>query len=237
VNDATIRLCWCALGDFDDRFEGFREELPAEERDRADRFRVEASRRRFVLARTLLRRELAVIVGVEPGALDFGVGDRGKPHLTNPVPGEPLLFNLSHSGEIVVLAIAGVDVGADVESLRPVPKAEKLAHRFFSPAERMTVLSFDDESRDRAFLRIWTQKEAYLKATGLGVGMPLREVEAEPDPNAPPRLIAVGGDREEAARWQLHDVEIPGAVCTVASLGSVSGVEVVRRTAGDLDSS
>ncbi len=233
--DATLRLLWTDLTDFEDRFDEFFEELPAEEKVRAERFRIEFARRRFILARILLRHELAAIVGIDPSELGFEVGGHGKPELAEPNLETPPHFNLSHSGDLVVLAIAGTDVGADVESVRPVPNAEKLAHRFFSPAERLAVFSLDGGARDQAFLRIWTQKEAYLKATGLGVGMPLRGVETEPDPGAPPRLIAICGDQAEAAQWDLKEIELPGAVCTVASLGSVSNVEVVRRTPADFD--
>jgi len=215
--------------------EGFWADLPDDERVRADRYRVEPARRRFVLARTLLRCELAGIVGIGPSEVGFEVGSHGKPRLAKPDLQTPPHFNLSHSGELVVLAIAETEVGADVESIRPVPNAEKLAHRFFSPAERLAVFSLDGGARDRAFLRIWTQKESYLKATGLGVAMPLRGVETEPDLDARPGLIAIAGDREEAARWKLHEIELPDAVCTVASLGSVPKFEVVRRIPADFD--
>ena len=231
--DATLRLLWTTLTDFVDRFDEFFEDLPAEEKVRAERFRIESARRRFVLARTLLRHEVATIVGIDPSEIGFEIGGHGKPQLAKTALETPPHFNLSHSGDLVVLAIAETDVGADVESIRPVPNAEKLAHRFFSPAERLAVYALDGGARDRAFLRIWTQKEAYLKATGLGVGMPLRVVETEPDPGAPPRLIAIGGDQTEAARWELKEIELPGAVCTVASLGPISEVEVVRRTLAD----
>jgi len=233
--DATLRFLWTTLTDFEDRFDEFFEELPAEERVRAERFRIESARRSFVLARTLLRYELATIIGLDPSELGFEVGDHGKPQLAKPDLETPPHFNLSHSGDLVVLAIAETDVGADVESIRPVPNAEKLAHRFFSPAERLAVVSLDGGARDRAFLRIWTQKEAYLKATGLGVGMPLRGVETEPDSAAPPRLIAIGGDQAEAVRWEMKEIELPGAVCTVASRSPISQVEVRQVTPGDLD--
>ena len=233
--EITVHVSWTTVADFGDRFGGLVENLPGDERERAERFRVEGARRRFVLARTLLRSELSQRVGGAPDALVFGVGPHGKPHLVTPALDSPPCFNLSHSGDLVVVAIAAVEVGADVECLRPVAGAEKLARRFFSSEECRAITALSGAVRDRAFLRIWTQKEAYLKATGLGVGMRLREVEAEPDAEAPPRLHTIGGDGEEAARWSLHEVEIPGAVCTVASLGSVSGVEVVRRTPADFD--
>jgi 4'-phosphopantetheinyl transferase len=232
--ETILHLSWTTLADFGDRLGGLLGKLPDDERERAERFRVESARRRFVLARTLLRRELSSRVGRAPDALVFGVRPHGKPHLVEPVCHPAPTFNLSHSGDLVVLAVAEVDVGADVESLRPVPNAEKLARRFFSPAECRAIAELDGAFRDHAFLRVWTQKEAYLKGTGLGVGMRLREVETEPDPAAAPRLIAIGGDPAEAVRWKLHEVEIPGAVCTVASLGDASGIDVIRRTAGDL---
>ncbi len=233
--DAKLHLSWTTLADFDDRCDGFLEMLPTEEQTRAERFRIESARWRFVLARTLLRRELATIVGVEPSVLGFGVGERGKPHLAEPETAASPRFNLSHSGDFVVLVVGEVEVGVDVENLRPVANAERLAQRFFSPAERRAVFSLDGGERDHAFLRIWTQKEAYLKATGIGVGMPLCGVETEPDPQAPPRLIAIGGDTGEASRWKLHAIEIPGAVCTVASLGAISHFEVRRVTPTDFD--
>jgi 4'-phosphopantetheinyl transferase len=233
--ETTVRLIWATLADLGDRFGGLLEILADDERERAGRFRVESARRRFVLARVLLRGELSERVGQASNALEFGVRPHGKPHLVKPALDSPPCFNLSHSGDLVVVAIAEVELGADVECLRPVVNAEKLARRFFGSAERRAITELDGPARDRAFLRIWTQKEAYLKATGLGVGMRLREVETEPDPAAPPRIHTIGGDAEEAARWQLHEVEIPGAVCTVAVLGEVSGVEVVRRTPADFD--
>jgi len=235
MGDATLRLSWTTLADFDGRFDELLERLPVEERMRADRFRIDSARRRFILARALVRRELATVVGVDPLVIGLGVGDRGKPYLNRPTTGAPPRFNLSHSGDLVVLVVAEVEVGVDVESLRPVPNAERLARRFFSPAERRTVLSLEGDERDHAFLRIWTRKEAYLKATGVGVALPLRGVETEPDLSAAPRLIAIGGDAGEASRWKLHEVEIPGAVCTAASLGSISSLGVRRVTPEDLE--
>lgn len=235
MGDAKRRLSWATLTDFDDRCDEFLENLPTEERARAERFRIGSARRRFVLARTLLRRELATIVGVEPSVVGIGVGERGKPHMTGPQTATPPRFNLSHSGDLVVVVIADVEVGVDVEHLRPVANADRLARRYFSPAERRMVRALGGAERDRAFLRIWTQKEAYLKATGIGVGMPLRGVETEFDPNAAPRLIAIGGDSDEAARWELREIGIPGAVCTAASLGSIRHLEIHRRTPADFD--
>jgi 4'-phosphopantetheinyl transferase len=235
MTEASVKLWWASIDDFDASFESFESDLRADERGRAARFRVDEARRRFVLGRVLLRRQLGATLGVEPADLVFESGRRGKPGLAAPDLRRAVGFNLSHSGPIVALVIAHTEVGIDVERLRRVPDADRLARRFFSRAESDSVLGLTGAARDRAFLRVWTQKEAYLKATGVGVGMPLREVETEPDPDAPPRLVAISGDRVEARRWRLIDVEIPASVCTVASLEPDVTIECRKVTSADLE--
>ena len=209
--------------------------LSAEEQQRAARFRISEARHRFLLARVMLRHQLGKEIGIVPESVFFATGKHGKPRLDIPGTDQSLHFNLTHSGGFVALAISDDEVGIDIENLRPVSTAERLAQRFFSPEERKHVFELDGEARDRAFLRIWTQKEAYLKATGLGVGMPLRGVETEPDPAAPPGLRAIAGDRNEAASWTLLEVRIPGAVCMVATREPAAKLEIQRFTPADLD--
>lgn len=224
-----------SLEDFGGYYDDLLAELPAEEHRRATRFRIAAARHRFVLAHSVLRRSLGSLIDADPGDLVFSTGERGKPLLTVPEIVDPPQFNLSHSGNTVVFVVGSVDLGVDVEGLREVSNAARLARRFFSPSEQLMINTLDGATRDHAFLRIWTQKEAYLKATGLGVGMPLCEVETEPDPQAPPRLHAIAGDRLESARWTLLDIQVPGAVCTVAVRGPAAKLQVQRFTPADLD--
>jgi len=176
----------------------------------------------------MLRHQLGEEIGIAPESVFFATGKHGKPCLDISGIDRPPQFNLTHSGDFVALAISDDEVGVDIENLRPVNAAQRLANRFFSPEERKHVFELDGEARDRAFLRIWTQKEAYLKATGLGVGMPLRGVETEPDPAAPPGLRAIAGDRNEAASWTLLEVEIPGTVCIVAVREPAAELEIQR---------
>lgn len=229
-----LRLVWTSIEDFDGSYDHLLAELPAEEHDRAARFRVAPARHRYVLARSVLRQCLGSFLGIQPKNLRFSTGDRGKPYLASPEIENPPHFNLSHSGNVVALIVGPVDVGVDVESLREVSSAGRLAHRFFSPSEQSIVNALGGPVRDHAFLRIWTQKEAYLKATGLGVGMPLREVETEPDPKAPPRIQSIAGDRVEADRWTLLEADVPGAVCTIAVRGTTAELETERFTPADL---
>lgn len=201
------------------------ERLAADERRRAVGLRVEAARRTYVAGRTLLRAVLAELLATEPGRLAFAVGEHGRPRLASP-EGTGLDFNLSHSHGLIAAAVCrGGRVGLDLERLREVPSAERLARRFFSPAELAAVLTRTATERDRAFLAVWTAKEAWLKATGRGISVRLATVEVEPDPDRPPRLLALPDD--EPARWTLHRVPLPlDALCALAVAGPPAAVEI-----------
>jgi len=235
MSSDLLSVWWAALPDFEPGPHPLEWRLPSDEQQRAARFRVVVARQRFVLGRVMLREILGRQLEADPTGISLTEGERGKPFLAAPAGISRIYFNLSHSGDVVTLAVAPTEVGVDVESLRQVTNAERLARRFFSPAEHKLVCELDGPDRDHAFLRIWTQKEAYLKATGLGVGMAVREVETEPDPANPPRLDAIAGDRDEAGRWTLLEAEVPGAVCTVAVAGPKPNLEVYRFTPADLE--
>jgi 4'-phosphopantetheinyl transferase len=225
---ASVELWWAKVSDVSARLETLEAALPSAERRRAERFRVAGARARFVVGRTLLRRIVGRALAVEPRRLIFELEEHGRPVLADPSLAAAIDFNLSHSDDTIVLAVSPVPVGVDVEAIREVVLAERLARRFFAPDERDAVLGAEAAARARTFLRIWTQKEAWLKATGMGIGMALRAVEVEPDLDRPPRLVAVDGDPDEARGWFLVSADIPDAVCTVAVLGDPPRV-VVRR--------
>jgi 4'-phosphopantetheinyl transferase len=130
--------------------------LSADEVARAERFRLERDRRRFVVARATLRRLLGERLSRDPQGLRFVYGPHGKPALE----AAELRFNLSHSGELALYAFsAGRDVGIDVEAVRAVPEAERIAREWFPEADY----------RRFGFLGCWTRKEALAKALGRGI--------------------------------------------------------------------
>ncbi len=169
--------------------------LSSEEQRRAGLFRRPDARRRFVAARVGLRTILGRYLGTSAAGVPLGFEPAGKPRLAPTADGEPSLqFNLSHSGELALVAVAEkCDVGVDVERLRPVRRLAEIATRFFSRQERDAILAADPAVQVEAFLRCWTGKEAVLKAIGLGLGHPLDAFDAWPvDPRGqwielPPR--------------------------------------------------
>lgn len=181
--------------------------LSEDERERADRYRIERDRARFVVGRGLLRRVLALYLEQAPERLRFAYGPHGKPELAGS-RGVNLRFNLAHSDELALLAIAlGREVGIDVERVRTDLDVEPLAARYFSPRENAILAALPAEQRSRAFYTCWTRKEAYVKALGEGLGLSLDSFSVALAPGAAPALLAVAGRPGEADRWTLREVE------------------------------
>lgn len=179
--------------------------LSREERERAARLRLDRDRRRFVVARGGLRMILGEYLGVDPGEVEIGRSERGKPRLTR--DGTGLRFSLSRSGELALCAVAwDREVGVDVERLRPIADALEIAEHFFSERERQALRRRDDERRQRAFFRVWTRKEAWLKACGVGLTLPLDRVEVSVEEDEPARLLSVPDDSSPASCWSLHEL-------------------------------
>jgi 4'-phosphopantetheinyl transferase len=142
--------------------------LGAEERARSARFRFERDRRRFVVAHGTLRDLLGRYLDVDPQRIGYAYNAFGKPQLGAELGGR-LRFNLSHSGDLALIAVAaGIDVGIDVERIREDSPRElaELARRFFSPAEVENLRGVPPHLYAREFCRHWTKKEAYVKARG-----------------------------------------------------------------------
>jgi 4'-phosphopantetheinyl transferase len=182
--------------------------LSADERERAARYRMPAVRGQFVASRAFLRALLGAYLGVEPGRIAFGQGPQGKPLLAGPTPTSPLHFNLSHSDRIALVAVTWVgEVGVDVERLRPQPNHLEMAQRFFAPSESAALRGLPAGQAEEAFFRVWTRKEAFLKATGFGLSHGLERSEMSVRPGEPARLLRLDGDPGLAARWSLHELE------------------------------
>jgi 4'-phosphopantetheinyl transferase len=189
--------------------------LTADELLLAAKIVSEEGRSRQVVSRAGLRVLLGRYLDASPAELAFSAGARGKPHLE---PASPLRFNLSHSGGLALIAVAhGIEVGVDVEEVKPRRDLAGLARRIFAAAERETIESAPD--RERAFYRHWVAKEAFVKATGRGVAS-LRSLEVLLEAPGGARIVHVAGDVEEAGRWTLEPLDAgPGYTAAAVAEG------------------
>jgi 4'-phosphopantetheinyl transferase len=184
--------------------------LSADELQRAIRFHFPRDRRRFTVARGVLRNILGRYLGVPPSELGFRYSAYGKPDLADVVDAAGLRFNVSHSHEMALFAVScGREVGVDIEYLGREIRGEEIAERFFSPRERASLRALPADAKHKAFFNCWTRKEAYIKAHGEGLSLPLNQFDVSLAPGEPAALLATRSDPREALRWSLQAL-IPG---------------------------
>jgi 4'-phosphopantetheinyl transferase len=189
--------------------------LSGDECERGARFRFDRDRRRYVAGRAALRSLIASYLDVAPAEIVFGYGPQGKPF----VSGSTLSFNVSHSGGRAVYAFGScVEVGVDVELLEHARYGDDVAERFFSRQEVATLRTLAPAARPEAFLRCWTRKEAFIKARGAGLSLPLDEFDVAFAPGARPQILRTAWSAEEPAEWTLCDISefCPGAIAALA---------------------
>jgi 4'-phosphopantetheinyl transferase len=177
--------------------------LSSDERARASRFHFDRDRDRYVVGRGVLRTLLGDALGMPPELVAFEYGAQGKPRLAIPGP----RFNVSHSGAVALYVLSwSAEVGIDVELYRPEFAREHIAERFFSPAEVATLRSLPDDVQPHAFLTCWTRKEAYIKARGEGLSLPLDRFDVSLHPDSPAALLRTAWSEDEPAQWRLTDL-------------------------------
>jgi 4'-phosphopantetheinyl transferase len=202
--------------------------LSEDERARAARFRFPAHQVRYAAGRGILRVLLGRYLRVHPADLRFGYTSHGKPFLER-TPGMPdLRFNLSNAEARALVAFSiSRDVGVDLEDLKPMPDALSIATRFFSGPENEVFRTIGEEVRELAFFTCWTRKEAYIKAVGEGLSMPLDRFDVTFAPGEPAHLVATRPDPAEVARWKLVNVDPgPGHVGALMAEGQDWTVEL-----------
>lgn len=184
--------------------------LAADEWERANRFRFDRHRRQYVVGRGALRTLLGAYVGLPPQGVRFSYGPRGKPFLAPVQEGQAgqadgLQFNLSNSDEMALVGfVRGPEIGVDLEFMKPMTDLEQIAERFFSVPERDVLRNLPAAQKPEGFFNCWTRKEAYLKAVGEGLAVPLDSFDVTLAPGEPARMLAVEGDAERATRWFYH---------------------------------
>ncbi len=195
--------------------------LAADELNRAERFYFQKDRKHFIAARGLLRAILSQYLDMEPGQLRFCYSPYGKPSLAT-TPGQDMLsFNVSHSHGLAIYALTrGREIGADLERVRADLDCEQIAARFFSPRENAVLCALPAKVKPKAFFNCWTRKEAYIKARGGGLSLPLDQFDVSLAPGELAMLLNTRGDPQEATRWSLQALTPgPGYVAALAVEG------------------
>lgn len=226
-------LTYCVIDNWDEAAEAARTvylaRLQDDERRRAAAFKDARSRWRFTLARGMARDVLAEVLGIGPGSVRIAVSGAGKPYLADR---RGPTFSLSHSGCLLVVAVHDRSpVGVDVERVIPIPEREAVARAILGPVEAVVFARIrDDTERTQAFYRLWTRKEAVLKAIGTGFSI---------DPgsfvvgaaHAPMPVVETGG--VGLGRWRLEDIRAfpgyAGALAYPVGVGSYPALGRMRR--------
>ena len=187
--------------------------LSADEHARAGKFHFDADRNRHIIGRGMSRLLLGHCLGTAANGVRFEYNEFGKPSLQR---SGGLRFNISHSGELVLVALArGRTIGIDVERMRKDMAQAEIAERFFSPRECAALAGLPPDMQCDAFFACWTRKEAYLKARGDGLSLPLDQFDVAFMPGEVPRLIETRHDPAEAHRWTIRAPN-PGYGCKAA---------------------
>ena len=185
----------------------FKQILAPDELARAARFHFQKDRDHFIVARALLRIILGRYLGILPEQLRFCFNDYGKPALAVAEDSETVRFNLSHSRELVLIAFArNRELGIDLEYVRDDSDTAQIAKQFFSPREVEALGALPPGLRAEGFFRCWTRKEAYIKARGQGLSLPLDQFDVSLAPDEPAELLSVASDPEEVSRWSLREL-------------------------------
>lgn len=202
------------------------------ERDRAARFHFDQHRRRFTAARGQLRAVLGRYLDCPPDRVTFRHGPNGKPAIAGECGG--LEFNLSHSGGFGLVALTrDRPLGVDLEHVRAMRNFEGIAQRFFAPEEVADLAALAPDEQPEAFFRIWTRKEAYVKADGAGLTHALNRFRVSVHPAQPARLIHIDGSAEAAGAWSLvHLDPSPGYLGCLAVRGRITVLRLLIAAEG-----
>jgi 4'-phosphopantetheinyl transferase len=224
-NGDEIHL-WLALLDQPETCLSFwRASLSPDELERANRYRFEHDRQRFIARRGILRQLTGQYLNIPAAQIKFAYSETGKPS----IKGQSLKFNLSHSGEYGYYAIAhNRELGVDIEKIRNINDLTLIAKRFFSGVENAALLHLSDDKKVPAFYHVWTQKEAFVKALGTGLSFPLANFDVSVDPAQPGGLLSIRDGAEVVSNWHMQTyLPIEGFQAAVCYTGDETNLRVL----------
>lgn len=210
--------------------EGMLELLGPEERERHARFHFERHRREYLAAHALLRLTLSRYASVSPRAWTFSVGPRGRPEVSGPGGAPPLRFNLSHTEGLVACAVtSGTDVGVDVEHVARRRDVLALARQVCAPDELHDLQARSDPERAGRFFDYWTLKEAYAKACGDGLSLPLQSVAYRLEGEGRVGVVFHPPVEDDPADWWFTSLHPTPTHCAALAVRSGAGAPTRMR--------
>ena len=202
-----IHVWRVSLAQTESCLQSLQQTLSTDERTKADRFRFPKDRSQFIVSRGALRAILSRYLNISSHILRFDYNPYGKPSLIVTQGGNTLRFNLSHSQGMALIAITkNRDIGVDIEGINPNFSCLEIAEKFFSPLENSVLRSLPEHLQATAFFTCWTRKEAYIKAVGKGLSIPLNQFDVSLAPGEPAALLNVEENPEEASKWSLIEL-------------------------------
>jgi len=192
--------------------------LSSDERHRAKRFLMPRDRHQFINRRAQLRRLLGERLGLPAASVRLSSTAHGKPVLAEPLNKSGITFNLSHADDLTVYAFASrTDIGVDVEPIRIIDDADRVAGMAFSKREYETYARLAPRDKPIGFLNCWTRKEAFVKATGSGLSHSLDTFDVSLVPGEAARLLRLGPTNGDSG-WRMHSFHpAPGFIAAIAA--------------------
>ena len=200
---------WCAkLNASEKNLLYFQRSLDPDEISRASRFHFDRDRKRYIARHGLLREILGHYLSMRPAEVQFAYNSHGKPFLSDDLQSQDLNFNISSSRDLTLFVfVRGRQIGVDIEKIRQNIEFEELVERFFSENEGKAFQLVNPQSKLQTFFCIWARKEAYIKAQGQGLSVPLSRFDVSVDLHNKAEIFVANREAMEKDRWVLHDLD------------------------------
>ena len=205
LSEGDVHVWRASFHQLDALLESFEDVISVDERAKARRYRFDDHRKEYISARGFLRFLLGAYTHQDPKDLKFLYNPFGKPALYPSSERPQVTFNLSHTHGFVLYAFSiNRELGIDLEKIRPEAAHDGVAERFFSTQEVQVLRNLPVYAQPQGFFNCWTRKEAYIKARGEGLNIPLNQFDVSLIPGKPAELLASRVDPEDTNKWFLH---------------------------------
>ena len=210
LQDNSIDVWLCQADSLQDRLDYFLSLLSSEEASRAERFKFNIHRNRFIISHGFMRSVLAKYLNIEPSDIKYQKTEMGKPFLIEEDNTPALKFNLSHTQDIALLAVTRkAQVGLDIEYMERKTDWQGICKRFFTQAEQDILFALAETKQSQAFFQLWTRKEAYMKVLGTGLSLSPTKFTLTVPPEKPALIQHHSKKYQQLEQLEFLDIDLP----------------------------